>query len=63
MTKTDVNIEYVNKSRVFIDQIGYVTLAKKLDITPQAVINWRKRGIPKSYLKYLKIAFKQQFCF
>lgn len=49
---------YIEQSAYFIDEVGYTTLAKDLDVTPQAVFNWKTRGIPKSYLKYLNIAYQ-----
>ena len=64
MESTSVNLKnkaYAKKCVQFIDKRGYKELAKELDVTPQAVINWRSRGIPKAYTKYLKIAYKDEF--
>lgn len=37
------------------------TIAKECGITPQAISNWKKRGIPKARIKYLMLVFPHAF--
>ncbi|WP_180295894.1 Cro/CI family transcriptional regulator [Snodgrassella alvi] len=46
----------INKDSEFIDALGGVSkVAKICGITKGAVSQWRKKGIPKAQLNYLKI--------
>lgn len=54
--------ELKEKTQKYIDLIGYKRISKRLNITPQAVLNWKRRGsIPPAQLRYLKIIFRETF--
>lgn len=51
----------VNASKV-IDAIGGTSVTADLcDVEPAAVSQWRKNGIPKAQLKYLRLAKPEVF--
>lgn len=49
---------YIKQSSNFIEEVSCSALAKDLNLTFQAVFNWKRRGIPRAYLKYLNITYK-----
>ena len=49
---------YIDKSRVFIDSVGGLALAKELDVVPQVIWNWRRRGIPRGWSQYISSIYR-----
>ena len=52
---------YIDRSREFIDCIGYKELAQELKVVPQKVCNWRRRGIPQGWAVYLSSIYKDEW--
>lgn len=52
---------YVDRCRKFIDGVGYKRLAEDLNIVPQVVCNWKRRGIPQGWATYLNSFYKLEW--
>ena len=44
----------LDKTVKLIDCLGLSNLAEEIGLTPQAIFQWKKYGIPKAWMLYLK---------
>jgi hypothetical protein len=52
---------YIERCRRFIESVGTLNLASQLGVSASAVSNWKQRGIPTPYIKYLKLIYKTEW--
>lgn len=51
---------YIKQSSNFIEEVSCSALAKDLNLTFQAVFNWKRRGIPRVNITYKDLIQKYE---
>lgn len=44
-----------------IDSVGISKISRKIGLTPQAVFQWKKFGIPQAWKLYLQKEYSEQY--
>lgn len=52
---------YIDCCRTFIDSFGTQNLAQKLKLSFQVVNNWKSRGIPQGWYRYLELFCEKEW--
>lgn len=52
---------YVHCCCKFIDSFGVQNLAQKLNLSMQVISNWKARGIPQGWYRYLELFCEKEW--